>query len=103
MSFRTIGYLEELELTLTVVSMIFKDASKIKKINSKLFELYFYVLTNRTIGLLSAQNSKLSQYKAVSWIEMELEKVRLKSDSNDKTVSLTPQEMFLIPLGWRTE
>lgn len=96
LSFRTYGYLEELQLTLTLVSLIFKNGVEIRKINARLFELYFFVLTNRTIKLLNSSNQKITQFKAISWLETELEKVRLKSDQTEKGVgSSTIQNILL--------
>lgn len=99
LNFRTYGYLEELQLTLTLISLIFKNSVEIKKINSRLFEMYFYVLTNRTIKLLNSSNQRITQFKAISWIETELEKVRLKTEQqSEKGVRRIPN--FLTILAW---
>merc|ERR1712032_645675 len=54
--FRTSAYLEELELTLTVLSIVFRKALEFKKLNSQIYELLFYLMTNRTIHLFEKDN-----------------------------------------------
>jgi hypothetical protein len=98
LNFRTYGYLEELQLTLTLISLIFKNSVEIKKINSRLFEMYFYVLTNRTIKLLNSSNQRITQFKAISWIETELEKVRLKTEQSEKGVRMDSEFSYDISL-----
>ena len=75
--FRTSAYLEELELTLTVLSIVFRKSLEFKKLNSNLFELFFYLMTNRTIHLFEKDNRSPDNFKPISWLEIALQKIKI--------------------------
>lgn len=82
LSFRTGAYLEELELTLTLLNIVFKNGASFKKRNYNLFEQYFHCLTTRTLYLFTSENSGPDTFKAVDWLEIHLQKIRLGASEN---------------------
>ena len=81
---RTNAYLEELLLVSTLTSIVMKHALEFKKANRSLFEMIVYLMTNRTVHLFKRENSSPDGFKAVSWLEMALEKIKIGQETKER-------------------
>lgn len=89
--FRTNAYMEELDLTIALISQMFSYSDEWKAKSKSQFEYIFFLLVNRTIKLFSHSTSSFAEnFVPVSYLEKIAQKLQFvqKSSRDNSTAEL---------------
>jgi hypothetical protein len=87
-SFKTTAYLEELELTLAIVSSLFTESPRWVNQHRMVFDNLIYTMLTRTLLLFDNSLSLNEQFVPVSWTEKLSRHFRALNNPNEKDLSL---------------